>query len=77
MSTDKFDRGFRFLTSEYVLARLQSLDELLNDPANSGRLGYLFEQREWWERNLQLCRKRESAALREWAMSESANLQKK
>jgi hypothetical protein len=61
VSTDKFDRGWRFLTSDYILSRLQRLDEMLNDPANSRRLGYLFEQREFWEKQLPLCRKREAS----------------
>lgn len=59
--SDKFDRDWRFLTSDYILSRLQHLDEMLNDPANSQRLGYLFEQREFWEKQLPLCRKREAA----------------
>jgi hypothetical protein len=80
MSTDnkdnkKFDRGWRFLTSQHVLARLEHIDELLAR-ANGARIKYLKEQRSWWEKNLELCRKRENRVLREWARSESANLQK-
>lgn len=61
MNTDpKFDRHFRALTSEYVLARLQRIDEMIADETNGGRIQYLSEQRGWWERNLQLCRKREA-----------------
>ncbi len=62
MSTDpKFDRGWRSLTTEYILGRLEHIDELLADETNGGRIQYLTEQREWWERNLRLCRKREAA----------------
>jgi hypothetical protein len=71
VSTDpRFNRNFRALTSEYVLDRLQRFDEMLNDPANSRRLGYLFEQREWWEKQLPLCRKREASRCKERALHE-------
>lgn len=60
MSTDKrFDRGWRSLTSEYVRARLEALDEQMADPANARRLDYLSEQRAWWEGQLPYCYKRE------------------
>jgi len=77
MSTDKFDRGFNKLTTDYVLSRLEHIDELLACATNGNRIQYLEEQRAWWERELRVVRRRESAALGEWARSESANLQKK
>jgi hypothetical protein len=56
----RFNRNFRALTSAYVLDRLQRLDEQIADPVNSRRLDYLYEQRDWWARQLVLCQKRES-----------------
>lgn len=61
MSTDpKFNRNYRALTSEYVLTRLEGIDEMLAETTNGGRIAYLIEQRTWWERNLEFCRKREA-----------------
>ena len=63
MSTDpKFDRHWRALTPEYVLARLEHIDELMAETTDGGRIEYLTEQRSWWERNLEFCRKREARA---------------
>ena len=60
MSTDKqFDRGWRSLTSEYIRARMDRLDEMLADPKNSNRTAYLEEQREWWEAQLPFAYRRE------------------
>lgn len=60
MSTDpRFNRNFDKLTTEYVRARLEFLDEQIQDPANNRRLDYLFEQREWWEKELPYCYRRE------------------
>jgi hypothetical protein len=60
MSTEqKFDRGWRSLTSEYVRDRLQRLDEMMADAESEGRIKYLSEQREWWESQLPYCYKRE------------------
>jgi hypothetical protein len=60
VSTDqRFNRNFNKLTTEYVRARLQFLDEQIQDPANSRRLDYLYEQRAWWEAQLPFCYRRE------------------
>ena len=55
----KFNRGFDKLTTEYVRERLERLDEMLEDPANGGRIQYLSEQREWWANQLPYCYRRE------------------
>jgi hypothetical protein len=60
VSTDrKFDRGFRFLTTEFVRSRLEWIDEALADPRNEKRITYLTEQREWWNAQLPYCWRRE------------------
>jgi len=60
VSTDKqFDRGWRSLTSEYIRARMDRLDEMLADPKNSNRTAYLEEQMEWWEAQLPFAYRRE------------------
>jgi hypothetical protein len=60
VSTDvRFDRGWRSLTSEYVRARLERLDEMLAEAESEGRIKYLSEQREWWSNQLPICYRRE------------------
>ena len=60
MSTDvRFDRGWRSLTSQYIRARMDRLDEQIADPVNSRRLDYLYEQKQWWEAQLPFAYRRE------------------
>ena len=59
MSSDKYDRGWRSLTSEYIRSRMDRLDEMLADPKNSNRTEYLEEQRQWWEAQLPFAYRRE------------------
>lgn len=60
MSTDpRFNRNFAALTTEYVRARLERLEEMLADPENGKRIQYLTEQRDWWEAQLPFCYRRE------------------
>ena len=68
----RFNRHFDQLTADYILTRLEHIDELLAEATNANRITYLSEQRAWWERELRVVRRRESAALGEWARSESA-----
>ena len=63
MSTERFNRNFRGLTSDYVRNRLQRLDEMMADPENDLRIKYLSEQREWWEKQLVICQRREGYPL--------------
>ena len=60
MSIDKrYDRGFDKLTADFVRARLESIDQQLNDPVNARRVEYWFQQREFWEKQLARCQQRE------------------
>jgi hypothetical protein len=70
VSTDpKFDRHFDKLTSDYVLAKLEFIDAQLEDPKNSRRMTFLYEQRAFWESQLPRCQKREGAM--QWKSADS------
>jgi len=60
VTTDpRFNRHFDKLTTEYCRARLERLDERIADPENARRLDYLFAQRQFWEKQLPHCYRRE------------------
>jgi hypothetical protein len=59
MSDHKFNRHFDKLTSEYCRERIDRLDEMLADPKNSHRVGYLQEQIDFWRGQLPFCYRRE------------------
>jgi len=59
----RFDRHFDKLTSDYCRERLEWIDQQISFARSaSPRLNYLHEQRQWWEKQLPFCQRREMIA---------------